>query len=202
MPGRSSPFAPLSRFRGEATVYKRRRRKIVKSQSRAQARRRLAHESRPRPRWSRLNEDGAGTPLGTTPGWKGRTGRGRWRHPQEGPDPKDLLQGAQRRGVRVVDAVAEGVALGQGRDHEEGQGVPEVIAVCALALVWRCLMSARCGSSEACVDRRHAFFMEVDIGRAMGYTSQLDEGVLGRVLVDGGLSQGGAAPAPRGIRHP
>ena len=38
--------------------------------------------------------------------------------------------------------------------------------------------------------------MEVDIGRAMGYTNQLDEGVLGRVLVDGGLSQGGAPPLP------
>lgn len=30
----------------------------------------------------------------------------------------------------------------------------------------------------------------------MGYTNQLDEGVLGRVLVDGGLSQGGAPPLP------
>src|SRR5215468_2671003 len=54
---------------------------------------------------------------------------------QKGPDSEDLLQGAQRRGVRVVDAVAEGVTLGQGRDHEEGQGVAEVIAIGALALV-------------------------------------------------------------------
>src|SRR5215467_9268734 len=46
--------------------------------------------------------------------------------------------------------------------------------------VWRWLMSARCDSSDVCVDLRHAFLMEMDIGRAMGYTNQLNEGSLVR----------------------
>ena len=73
--------------------------------------------------------------------------------------------------------------------------------------VWRRLMSARCGSSEVCVDRRHAFFMEMDIGPpCAGRMELIADPVLPRppsfstASNDSGLSNGYAQRPERATR--